>query len=1047
FCVKGGLTYENGEKLEIECDWICTCRNGKMDCEDRCKGPFFRRGKKIEDPLCSAKETEDRCCSVMVCAGDTETEPLEICSYNNKTYNRGDTFHLNCSEVCTCEIAGKVTCKPRCPPTQKTSESCVEIPDPSDPCCKKVLCDVTLDDHQDHEKDEIREKDHHKVMDATQLNSSVILLEIEPKFEEESNLPVIEVSNDKENWDYYQLFPDGKLFVKEDYKYLRLENTDDIVVVKRSTENNLDTTTKHEDLTTEKMKTSSVADMLKPCSYKGKTYNNGDTYNDNCESLCMCSDGEMHCLKLECPTYFGVDVLDPGCIEWETVPPNFQASAPHCCPEQIRCKNNGSCLHEDKMYKNWEQLPINVTGCEKRCYCEMGNVECQNTCPPVTALPPPNLQCSPEHASLQHIPDDDCCKYWVCPDPKDQATTTVLPDTKQTEKTTKTDTQTPANTDNAPSKFLGPLSVYENQENVSINTVDVHENPFFKFHEKTKKPSPVMTEIPVRPEEPPQIPHEGFVDNSQQGQFVVNDPDLLHFLQEHPEISHLPHGSVVEIHNVPPKVPQYRPPYFNINGLPGPQYTHPVPPDVSLEEILQELHKNIHQQSVSIPPHQNGYDMDISDTKHLNKTTPVIQSDTFNNHYPDDYGLNQAQDDITVHSLEAVDPHTVRLAFMVPPVIVGLHGRVEVRYTYKDSEDVSTWELQVFAPPNDLIATPSLEFDLLDLVPDKEYKIKITITLRDLHNTPSSRVYKIKTPKEIQTTLPPQIPIEPDLEISDINSTWVTIVWRRFTDYELQFIDGVQLRYRENDGKIYTATPLIHRAVTQYTLENLKPNTKYEIGIFFIPFSGQHTELTAEHMVHFTTANEVDTYGFTVSLEISQIKSTNVEISWSGVPYPEDKYVNIYRAIYQSDSGKEDHSTFKIAKRDSPTKAVITDLKPGTRYRLWLEVYLTNGKIKTSNVQDLVTKPRAAPSLTPSPEKESRSELIDTARSDYYGPLVIVAILAAIAILSTLILLLILMRRHNQNKAAITPPSARITQAAYDNPTYKVEIQQETMGL
>lgn len=324
----------------------------------------------------------------------------------------------------------------------------------------------------------------------------------------------------------------------------------------------------------------------------------------------------------------------------------------------------------------------------------------------------------------------------------------------------------------------------------------------------------------------------------------------------------------------------------------------------------------------------------------------------------------QPQDEIVVHTLEALDAHTIRLAFTVPPVIVGLHGRVEVRYTNKQNEDTNTWQLQVFAPPNDLIATPQLEFDLIDLEPETEYKIKIAITLRDLHNTPMSRVYSIRTLKETKlTTLPPIIRIEPDMSITEINSTWVNIAWRKFTNDELQFIDGVQLRFKEIDGKIYAATPLIHRAVTNYLLENLKPNTKYEIGIFFIPFPGQTTELHAEHMLHFTTANQVDTYGFNVTLEITQIKPTNVEITWSGVPYPEDKYVNIYRAIYQSDSGKGDSSTFKIAKRDSPQKTVITDLKPGTRYRLWLEVYLTNGKIKTSNVQDFVTKPRSLPSI------------------------------------------------------------------------------------
>lgn len=166
-----------------------------------------------------------------------------------------------------------------------------------------------------------------------------------------------------------------------------------------------------------------------------------------------------------------------------------------------------------------------------------------------------------------------------------------------------------------------------------------------------------------------------------------------------------------------------------------------------------------------------------------------------------------------------------------------------------------------------------------------------------------------------------------------------------------------------------------------------------------------------------------------------------MEISWSGVPYPEDKYVNIYRAIYQSDSGKGDTSTFKIAKRDSPAKTIISDLKPGTRYRLWLEIYLTNGRIKKSNVQDFVTKPGVV--LSSGISHQGKLASIPLYEGDYYGPLVIVAIVASLAILSTLILLTMLMKRRSSSKADISP---RKTTSAYDNPSYKVEIQQETMG-
>ncbi len=55
---------------------------------------------------------------------------------------------------------------------------------------------------------------------------------------------------------------------------------------------------------------------------------------------------------------------------------------------------------------------------------------------------------------------------------------------------------------------------------------------------------------------------------------------------------------------------------------------------------------------------------------------------------------------------------------------------------------------------------------------------------------------------------------------------------------------------------MYAATPLIHRAVTTYTIEELKPDSIYEVGIFFIPFPGQTTELQAHQTIQIRTSVE-----------------------------------------------------------------------------------------------------------------------------------------------------------------------------------------------
>lgn len=150
------------------------------------------------------------------------------------------------------------------------------------------------------------------------------------------------------------------------------------------------------------------------CQYKNETYNVGQIFHDKCDSLCVCEREGIHCDEINCPTN-EYDSINSQCLKWEPEPATFRAIAPKCCPERMRCIDNGTCDYKGHTFDNWAYLPTNLTGCNQQCTCENGKIDCRNiTCPPVPAIPPQNLPCPMKYARLMPTPDDECCKHWSC---------------------------------------------------------------------------------------------------------------------------------------------------------------------------------------------------------------------------------------------------------------------------------------------------------------------------------------------------------------------------------------------------------------------------------------------------------------------------------------------------------------------------------------------------------------------------------------------------------------------------------------------------------
>ena len=400
----------------------------------------------------------------------------------------------------------------------------------------------------------------------------------------------------------------------------------------------------------------------------------------------------------------------------------------------------------------------------------------------------------------------------------------------------------------------------------------------------------------------------------------------------------------------------------------------------------------------------------------------------------------------------------VRVQFELPECVAGLEGwyRINISPLVGGFPNPDGWPSRRVDTETGNLPMAELIFGgselsealVCGLEPNFDYLLRPSVVLKDHQDLPI--VGNIVPAKIIDTVTEPPRPafiyLDLELEAVMVSTESAKVTWRHFDVVEEKpYIDGVQLRYVILKGEIPVSivpetSPFIHRDTNYYVFEGLTPDTKYEVELDLIPVPGANRELWSGKKITFTTSKHIDPYAFKPLLEVVNVSSDSAVVAWTGVPSPDQKYVNIYRVIYHSiNSVREESSVFKISKIDSPKRITVSRLYSDLDYQIWLEAYLTNGKIIKSNVEEFRTLPS-----DPSSQPAKLEEFADgEKKNNFYQSMVAAAIVAAVALFALFIILYLYLKRHTTYTATITKErpvnngNNSNSASAYDNMAFK----------
>eukprot|EP00096_Caligus_rogercresseyi_P011409 TRINITY_DN4478_c0_g1_i1.p1 TRINITY_DN4478_c0_g1~~TRINITY_DN4478_c0_g1_i1.p1 ORF type:complete len:1447 (-),score=380.43 TRINITY_DN4478_c0_g1_i1:293-4633(-) len=423
--------------------------------------------------------------------------------------------------------------------------------------------------------------------------------------------------------------------------------------------------------------------------------------------------------------------------------------------------------------------------------------------------------------------------------------------------------------------------------------------------------------------------------------------------------------------------------------------------------------------------------------------------------------LEDLPDTIPIGSVFPLNQTFIEIYLDAPRALGGRAGfyKVLLGQGSEASASPEDWPPRVVTPENgvfNLQPDGKLRLVLGGLLPAQKYFLRVDAHVKTSANDVEhkkiikSKIMSVQLPHS-EEPAPPKLSIEEinlNLNVDRIQPDSAYVTWRYFTLEEKKYIDGVQIRFNslengEETSQVPGTTPFIHRDTNFYQIDGLSPDTEYKVDLYLIPVSNSSREYVSlpQGGIFFKTSQpSVDPYEFRLRLDVEDVGDRWIGFSWSGIPDPYSKYVSVFRLAYMQPNDVEPTSVFRLAKLEKDNLLRLQDLEPSTMYQVWLEAYLTNGRVAKSELVDIATKDGVYTEAESEGLKEEPRQNVDT----YYGSMVTAVVFAVLFALALLAISFLYLRRTTTYKAIISGGQAKMGKNnGQDNPSMSIPMSSQ----